>query len=105
MDKCFSVDLLARGDSWVPGHGWLEKPRGPNQLQGTRVHRNPGSCLSAFSPLLKGSGPPCTEGRVWRLLKAHWKSRLWLPWLGGEGAGGSRELPCSVLCLDAAGMV
>ena len=41
-----------RGLLVTPGHSWLEKPQsswGPNQLQGTRVHRNPGSRLSALS--------------------------------------------------------
>lgn len=75
--KCFFLEsngqvffcrfTCQRGLLGTPELSWLEKPQspwGPNQLQGTRVHRNPGSRLSALSPLLfKGPGLPCTEGR------------------------------------------
>ena len=60
--KCFFLEsngqvffcrfTCQRGLLGTPELSWLEKPQnpwGPNQLQGTRVHRNPGSRLSALS--------------------------------------------------------
>lgn len=114
-----------RGLLVTPGHSWLEKPQsswGPNQLQGTRVHRNPGSRLSALSltfflrvlvhPVQKEEGDAFLKpievkvvvtlvrwGGHWGLLEAHvfcFLSGCW--WYGMMGLGTLRELPVYDLC-------